>query len=78
MYLKNSCIFTSVKNKNKDKMKTTKLRKGEYQVTKNDITYIIMRNHHEDGNSWYVYDNEGDFLFSHKTKSKCLKLLNVM
>lgn len=56
-------------------MKTTKLRKGEYQVILNGITYVIARNEHEDNSSWYVYDSEGDFLFNHKTKAKCLKVL---
>jgi len=60
-------------------MKSIKLRKGEYQVNHKGNTYTIVRPCHEteptDG--WYVYENE-EFLFSHYTKAKCLKVLSSL
>lgn len=58
-------------------MKTTKLRKGEYQVKHNGNTYDIVRPYHEveKVEPWYVYEN-GEFLFSHYTKAKCLKTIS--
>jgi len=72
----NRRIFTPVITTKANKMTTTKLRKGEYQVSLNGNTYTVARNIHEDGNSWYVHDKEGVFLFDQTTKAKALKVLS--
>ena len=59
-------------------MKTTKIRKGEYQVKVKSDTYIIIKPYwEEEVTEWYVYEN-GEFLFSHKTKAKALKTLSSL
>jgi len=72
----NRRIFTPVITTKANKMTTTKLRKGEYQVSLNGNTYTVARNIHEDGKSWYVHDKEGVFLFDQTTKAKALKVLS--
>lgn len=55
-------------------MKTTKIRKGEYKIALKGSEFIIMKDDiYNDG--WNVYQ-DGELLFSHKSKTKAIRTLS--